>query len=136
MTLIRPEVFADEEAIETDAYDPQLNQFPYAVRKYSLTKKRLRLENIPKRPRLNIQLVRKYSLTKKRLRHTQAFSYTRAFPCPEVFADEEAIETSSRCRRGMPPTSRPEVFADEEAIETCRLIPATDHVDHPSGSIR
>ena len=39
---------------------------------------------------------------------------------PEVFADEEAIETR-RCWSTATPTSRPEVFADEEAIETfCR----------------
>ena len=83
---------------------------------YSLTKKRLRLEN----ECCSASFVRAgtYSLTKKRLRQEDRFcpdSYCRG---RNLFADEEAIETfkgaaglgnKSKCRN---------LFADEEAIET------------------
>ena len=40
------------------------------------------------------------------------------FKCPEILADEEAIETSVRPQTGLHATRRPEILADEEAIET------------------
>ena len=87
-----PEVFADEEAIETESTaESPLNDSVY-VRKYSLTKKRLRLLR-SRHLRLSILCVRKYSLTKKRLRPGQADCSNLDAPRPEVFADEEAIET-------------------------------------------
>ena len=63
------------------------------VRKYSLTKKRLRPDS---EGDVNVveRCVRKYSLTKKRLRlGLVARKRTKGSLCPEVFADEEAIET-------------------------------------------
>ena len=63
-----PEVFADEEAIETLHRATQ--------------------------PILGRDCVQKYSLTKKRLRRRASLPDCRnSLLCPEVFADEEAIET-------------------------------------------
>ena len=106
----RPEVFADEEAIETNGLLNGLVCASVHVRKYSLTKKRLRLAHRPS-THTRGDCVRKYSLTKKRLR----------------LADARPVGLSDK---------RPEVFADEEAIET--LQPATRYGScaAPSGSIR
>ena len=94
-------VFADEEAIETSGSPPcRLSLF--SLRRYSLTKKRLRPDSRCSATVAALSL-RRFSLTKKRLRRIAERPRRVAESQTEkVFADEEAIETHARISARLP----------------------------------
>ena len=94
--------------------------------KYSLMKKRLRRIAWHK-GQLLFQSAGKYSLMKKRLRRQIIDNERHVRNRRKVFADEEAIETSTGASVTVSFWYGRKVFADEEAIETQNDLPPSNN---------